>query len=311
MYLVIVYYGPAGHGKGLVDAMSSFGVKAPLLKAVLTEDFKYRSAKDIHEYLTQLFADDVQKVHCYLPSEEIMAKRQNGAKPIKIAGCMKLHMICFNPNGSICTKVNICSCPECLKGDFQQECSIEKGKLIKGNFVDEDSDSADSDVEYEDEFHEELGEDFEAYELRSENILQLVVPGDIAALFSPMNSLELFYLCKILEVSVAEEDIHDKYHHCIPKGSSYFLVNYYEKKPNSEFNKNGFVIYKKIKYTAYVLPNQVMLPKVNVTNIGLDIHVAMGEYQWICDCIGTFESFANINWVYFSIIKGTLCSKLT
>ena len=36
---VIVYYGASGHRKGLVDAMSGFGVKGPLRKAVLTQDF--------------------------------------------------------------------------------------------------------------------------------------------------------------------------------------------------------------------------------------------------------------------------------
>ena len=32
---VIIYYRVTGHGKGLVDAMSSFGVKARLRKAVI------------------------------------------------------------------------------------------------------------------------------------------------------------------------------------------------------------------------------------------------------------------------------------
>ena len=29
---IIVYYGASGHGKGLVDAMSGFGVKGPICK---------------------------------------------------------------------------------------------------------------------------------------------------------------------------------------------------------------------------------------------------------------------------------------
>ena len=43
---VLVYYGGSGHGKGLVDAMSRFGVKGPLTKAVLTQDFFYNSAEE-------------------------------------------------------------------------------------------------------------------------------------------------------------------------------------------------------------------------------------------------------------------------
>ena len=34
-------YGTSGHGKGLVDMMSSFGVKVPIRRDVLTEDFSY------------------------------------------------------------------------------------------------------------------------------------------------------------------------------------------------------------------------------------------------------------------------------
>ena len=33
---IYIYYGAPGHGKGLVDAMSGFGVKGPLRKAVIT-----------------------------------------------------------------------------------------------------------------------------------------------------------------------------------------------------------------------------------------------------------------------------------
>ena len=45
--IIITYYGASGHGKGLVDAMSGFGVKGPLKKAVINNDFSYRKAEDI------------------------------------------------------------------------------------------------------------------------------------------------------------------------------------------------------------------------------------------------------------------------
>ena len=52
---IVTFYGTSGHGKGLVDAMSSFGVKAPICRAVLTEDFSYQNAQDIYDYHTQFF----------------------------------------------------------------------------------------------------------------------------------------------------------------------------------------------------------------------------------------------------------------
>ena len=47
----------------LVDAMNGFGVKEPIKNAVLRENSKYSSSKDIHEYLETKFHDDKQK--CY------------------------------------------------------------------------------------------------------------------------------------------------------------------------------------------------------------------------------------------------------
>ena len=44
---VVKYYGPSGHGKGLVDAMSAFGVKGPLQKEVITCNFQYSSSTNI------------------------------------------------------------------------------------------------------------------------------------------------------------------------------------------------------------------------------------------------------------------------
>ena len=106
---VIIYYGPSGHGKGLVDAMSVFGVKGPLLKAVVTNDFKYSSSKDIYEYMKELFKEDKQKVYFHIPVEETVNFRCNEMKAVPIPGCVKEshHMICFKPDGSILTKINI------------------------------------------------------------------------------------------------------------------------------------------------------------------------------------------------------------
>ena len=50
---VTIYYHLSGHGKGLVNAMSAFGMTGPLLKAVITNNFKYNSAKDIYQYMKE------------------------------------------------------------------------------------------------------------------------------------------------------------------------------------------------------------------------------------------------------------------
>ena len=43
----INYYGSAGHGRGLVDAMPSFGVKRPLRKEIMNFDFYISSAAEL------------------------------------------------------------------------------------------------------------------------------------------------------------------------------------------------------------------------------------------------------------------------
>ena len=55
---IIVFYGVSGHGKELVDAMSAFGVKNPIRRAVWTENVSYKKAGDVFNYLVQHFEAD-------------------------------------------------------------------------------------------------------------------------------------------------------------------------------------------------------------------------------------------------------------
>ena len=85
---IIVYYGVSGHGKGLVDAMSGFGVKGPIRRAVVTKSFSFTTAEDIYNYLYNLFEIDKQKELYLVTPETIHSKRSND----KIDGCISFHM---------------------------------------------------------------------------------------------------------------------------------------------------------------------------------------------------------------------------
>ena len=266
--------------------MSAFGVKTPLCRAVVNKDFKYRSSNEICTVLKSQFQGDPQKLYSVIECEDIISLREEESNPIKIPGCVKnsYHMICFEPNGTIVTKVNLCSCAECLEGNVS-DCSIEKGNMVCG---DDDEKDTDSEVEYEDE--DVLGDDiydndYERYELRSESVLEALTKESVIALFSPSNSLELFYLCHVLDFGVATEDLKDENNHRIGKDCPYILVNYYEMKANSEFSKQGHMVYRSTSTPVYVYPPQVMSPSVNVTFIGSNVHLACDEYQWLCDSI--------------------------
>ena len=121
---IIIYNGAAGHWKGLVDAMSTFGVKDALRTAIITEDFFYKSAEDIYNLITD-------------------KKSLDETKSISICMMMLLnkkewkHMLSFFPDGSVETKRNMCSCEFSLQGQFVS-CEQQKGTILFHNNEDSD-----------------------------------------------------------------------------------------------------------------------------------------------------------------------------
>ena len=67
---IIVYYGASAHGRGLVDAMSPFGLKAPLRKDIITNDFYWLTAKDLEVRFKEMEMGD-NMIYKELPRELI------------------------------------------------------------------------------------------------------------------------------------------------------------------------------------------------------------------------------------------------
>ena len=81
-------FGAAGHGKGLIDATSSFDVKSILRRDIIL-DKCFPECKEIYEYLT--FRGDDRMLHAHLPTEDLDKKGSvKGDTPIK-KGCMTGH----------------------------------------------------------------------------------------------------------------------------------------------------------------------------------------------------------------------------
>ena len=99
-----------------------------LSRAVITKNLHYNSAEDIHQYLSDLFKDKT-KFYTILTSEDIKSFK-NDNSPLIIKGCLKIHMLSFFPDGSIQSKINICSCKSCIKCGFVS-CLTEKGKTVQ------------------------------------------------------------------------------------------------------------------------------------------------------------------------------------
>ena len=108
--MVLIYYGVAGHGKCIVDAMSSFGVKEPLRKEIIQSDFWYLSSLHIFQFLLEKKASSNMK-YFHISQDTLKQKRNVGkSNELMIKGCLKQHMISFFPNGAVKIKENICSC---------------------------------------------------------------------------------------------------------------------------------------------------------------------------------------------------------
>ena len=166
---VIVYYGVAGHGKGIVDTRSSFCVKEPLRKEIARKDFWYTTFKEIFDFLSKTKGSHTVK-YFYIPEDKRRERKDRDDDVLKIDGCMKEHIV-FSPHHSIQTKVNICSCEDCIEANLIN-CSTEKGKLA---VCADESDGGDSNGEIEEfddgnEEDEDEDADSEKHEMKSSNV---------------------------------------------------------------------------------------------------------------------------------------------
>ena len=67
--------------------------------------------------------------HHFLLSPEEINHYQNNKSPLPVDGCQKMHMIAYHPDGSIQSKVKLCSCEQRIDDEFTS-CLVEKGKIV-------------------------------------------------------------------------------------------------------------------------------------------------------------------------------------
>ena len=109
-----------------MDSMSSFGVKCPLLKHVITHNFSYKSAEDIFKFLCE--NEHECRTYSVLDVESWKDQRKDRDE-LFLDEHSKLHVISYFLNGYIQGKENLCSCDSCILGKFV-ECNIVKGKIL-------------------------------------------------------------------------------------------------------------------------------------------------------------------------------------
>ena len=269
-----MYFGVSGYGKGLVDAMSAFGAKTPLRRAIVTQNFDYTCANDIRCYLDELFKDDDRKCYFTLEKEDNDATRENRSK-FKIKGCQAQHMFSFFPNGAVQSKVNICSCESCLVGEFTK-CDKEPGGLV--NRAD-DADSSSGSEELEEDDGAEIDDETEAIELRGDTVLGAITVGNVIGLLTPPNCHEAFYLCLVNDFGVAKTPLGTGINFVAP-GEKFIQCQYLDK--NNKKKTAGKVHYKLLEGTVYVNPASVFIPCVNIDS---EYTMTIDEYLWLCDSV--------------------------
>ena len=80
--------------------MSGFGVKSPLRRAIITDDFFFNNDLELIKFLEKVHEGDTQKYFKHLPSEKIEQARQDKGNGVRIVGCQKSRMISLFPDGS-------------------------------------------------------------------------------------------------------------------------------------------------------------------------------------------------------------------
>ena len=89
---IFCFFGEAGHGCGLIDAMSSFGCKASLRQAIFN-NYWFHNAAEMVAFLIDEFKDDPAKSYHIIEEKATAEKRRLVRKEFPIKGCRQMHLI--------------------------------------------------------------------------------------------------------------------------------------------------------------------------------------------------------------------------
>ena len=259
------FYGEPGHGRGVIDAMSSFGTKGPLRQRILATDDWFHDANEMCEFLNAYFAHDETKEH-HLIEASTLAKqrRRKQPEPHPIKGCRKFHLIAVDSNGTFTTVPYIQDEKYIINLDFSSE-----DLQLPTDFDSFDSDGDDDDEEYE---------LTPAEDIQESTLFKLIRPGSFVALRSPPNSVEPYYIAEVQEKGMAIENLRDNFGHCIVQGEQFATIRYLDR--GSESLKKGTVKFQRQRKDADVF---IHLAEILATNIELNESLTMkiSEHQSI------------------------------
>ena len=168
--------------------MSGFGVKTPLWREIVTNDFFFNTAAELTSWLIKTFGDDESRYYKLILEEVIQEHRDKRGDGIKMDGCSKSRMLSFFPDKKVLMRRHLCNCDKCSWGKF------DKCEQV----------NIDSDLD------EELLMLDDTDNLASENF-KFITENSYVAVYSSLNSFELFYIIKVVNKCIADVDKSDIY----------------------------------------------------------------------------------------------------
>ena len=244
---IIRTYGAAGHEKGAIDGMSSFGVRNVLRKNIVAYVF-FNKSEDIVNYLT---VKNPQFSYTHVPTGDLGSKRENENQILEIPNCMKQHLIVFTRNSSVLCKEYLCPCVTCLQFKFD-ECMNEETQPCDS--VKERS-TVKTDLDDDDEVDQ------------SEQMYDFVEVPSFVSLFSG-RTIEPLYFMKVLEKGVATDNLSDPYNRFIARGERYFKGCYLK------IAKSKNISFKQFQTPIVVSPDEIYDTYVDtIESLQLDINV--------------------------------------
>ena len=225
-------FGEAGHGRGLIDAMSWFGCKGPMRKYIL-EDKWFKNAEEMYQWLVKYFEGDTRKEYNLLDAEELAGIRKAGRDEREVPGCRASHVMSFFPDGETIKKwrtIKDFSELEDDAVDFQMEVVADDGE---GKMED------DQEIEYD---------WIESIEIKDR--FKEVKEQSFVAIKSVSGHTEMFHVMQVLEKRTANQHIKDSSEeHVVLNGEPYLIGQWYS------FCHEGrkFATYKKSTNTENAL----------------------------------------------------------
>ena len=185
---VVWFYGEPGHGRGLVDAMSSFGCKRALRQMIVKEDKWFETSNEMKYVLENHFKENATKLFRVINPQDLIDKRKD-LKSNKLEGCRKMHMIEVDQDGDFTTRVVL---------------DVHDESLCSLNFAGDEGtgDCFDNDFEGDEDVEEQVNSS-----LDRQILYEVIENGDYIGLRCPPESIELFYVVEVLQKGIASKTI--------------------------------------------------------------------------------------------------------